>query len=186
MFTFRIFKELLLTPWGRMRICLRLNIELILPLQACRVTGKNSYPCEEKKIAGTDVIEVTMDTGREKVLVCDCVGILKVWRIMYIDFLTNWNLLKTDFFLQSVPKITMWSRLRNYFSWGINRKYFLKIHFIWCLNGFIPALCYCFFSCFTKLKFVQGWKRNSEFYWPQILSFVRVRTLRIRPGWLWF
>ena len=45
--------------------------------QACKVTGKNSYPCSENKVDGTDVIEVALDAKPEMVLVCDCVGILK-------------------------------------------------------------------------------------------------------------
>ena len=45
--------------------------------QACKVTGKNSFPCNEKKVEGTDVIEVSLEPGLEKILVCDCVGILK-------------------------------------------------------------------------------------------------------------
>ena len=45
--------------------------------QACKVTGKNSVPCIEKKVEGTDVIEVGLEAGLEKILICDCVGILK-------------------------------------------------------------------------------------------------------------
>ncbi|XP_063242073.1 uncharacterized protein LOC134542082 isoform X2 [Bacillus rossius redtenbacheri] len=45
--------------------------------QACRVSGKNSTPCLEKKIDGTVVIEVNFDPVKEMVITCDCVGILK-------------------------------------------------------------------------------------------------------------
>lgn len=45
--------------------------------QACRVSGKNSTPCVEKKIEGTIVIEVELDPAKEMLATCDCVGILK-------------------------------------------------------------------------------------------------------------
>lgn len=45
--------------------------------QACRVSGKNSTPCVERKIDGTIVIEVDMDPAKDMVVTCDCVGILK-------------------------------------------------------------------------------------------------------------
>jgi hypothetical protein len=45
--------------------------------QVCRVTGKNSNPCEEKKIDGTDIIEITSETQNDLAIICDCVGILK-------------------------------------------------------------------------------------------------------------
>ncbi|XP_044726723.1 nuclear factor of activated T-cells 5 isoform X2 [Chrysoperla carnea] len=45
--------------------------------QACRVSGKNSTPCVEKKIEGTIVIEVELDPTKEMMVTCDCVGILK-------------------------------------------------------------------------------------------------------------
>lgn len=45
--------------------------------QACRVSGKNSTPCVEKKIEGTIVIEVDLDPTKEMMVTCDCVGILK-------------------------------------------------------------------------------------------------------------
>ncbi|XP_021922416.1 nuclear factor of activated T-cells 5 isoform X2 [Zootermopsis nevadensis] len=45
--------------------------------QACRVSGKNSTPCMERKIDGTIVIEVDFDPGKDMVITCDCVGILK-------------------------------------------------------------------------------------------------------------
>ena len=45
--------------------------------QVCRVSGKNSGPCEEVKINGTDVIEVVSDPATDSTVVCDCVGILK-------------------------------------------------------------------------------------------------------------
>ncbi|XP_046999317.1 nuclear factor of activated T-cells 5-like isoform X1 [Schistocerca americana] len=45
--------------------------------QACRVSGKNSTPCVEKKIDGTIVIEVDFDPTKDMVITCDCVGILK-------------------------------------------------------------------------------------------------------------
>lgn len=45
--------------------------------QACRVSGKNSTPCTEKKIEGTIVIEVELEPTKEMVATCDCVGILK-------------------------------------------------------------------------------------------------------------
>ncbi|XP_032454952.1 nuclear factor of activated T-cells 5 isoform X10 [Nasonia vitripennis] len=45
--------------------------------QACRVSGKNSTPCVERKVDGTIVIEVDMDPAKEMLVTCDCVGILK-------------------------------------------------------------------------------------------------------------
>ena len=45
--------------------------------QVCRVTGKNSGPCEELKINGTDVIEIPTDPLNDNTIICDCVGILK-------------------------------------------------------------------------------------------------------------
>ncbi|KAK0159408.1 hypothetical protein PV328_010287 [Microctonus aethiopoides] len=45
--------------------------------QACRVSGKNSTPCIERKIDGTIVIEVDMDPAKDMLVTCDCVGILK-------------------------------------------------------------------------------------------------------------
>ncbi|KAL1494845.1 hypothetical protein ABEB36_010368 [Hypothenemus hampei] len=45
--------------------------------QACKVSGKNSTPCVEKKIDGTCVIELGLDPSKEMCATCDCVGILK-------------------------------------------------------------------------------------------------------------
>ncbi|XP_074095320.1 nuclear factor of activated T cells 3 isoform X2 [Cotesia typhae] len=45
--------------------------------QACRVSGKNSTPCIERKVDGTIVIEVDMDPSKDMLVTCDCVGILK-------------------------------------------------------------------------------------------------------------
>ncbi|KAK7873587.1 hypothetical protein R5R35_009287 [Gryllus longicercus] len=45
--------------------------------QACKVSGKNSTPCVEKKIDGTIVIEVDFDPAKDMTITCDCVGILK-------------------------------------------------------------------------------------------------------------
>ncbi|CAG9814095.1 unnamed protein product [Phaedon cochleariae] len=45
--------------------------------QACKVSGKNSTPCHEKKIDGTCVIELQLDPAKEMFATCDCVGILK-------------------------------------------------------------------------------------------------------------
>ncbi|KAK9687486.1 Rel homology dimerization domain [Popillia japonica] len=45
--------------------------------QACRVSGKNSTPCTERKIDGTIVIELIMDPAKDMTATCDCVGILK-------------------------------------------------------------------------------------------------------------
>ena len=45
--------------------------------QVCRVSGKNSFPCTEKKVEGTDVIDLPLDPSPDMVLVCDSVGILK-------------------------------------------------------------------------------------------------------------
>ena len=45
--------------------------------QACRVTGKNSTACSETKINGTVLIEIKMNENDDKLIVCDCVGILK-------------------------------------------------------------------------------------------------------------
>lgn len=46
--------------------------------QVCRVTGKNSNPCNEIKMDGTDVIELSFEPQLGNMtIVCDCVGILK-------------------------------------------------------------------------------------------------------------
>ncbi|XP_031351413.1 nuclear factor of activated T-cells 5-like isoform X3 [Photinus pyralis] len=45
--------------------------------QACRVSGKNSTPCTEKKLEGTVVIELQLDPSKDMIGTCDCVGILK-------------------------------------------------------------------------------------------------------------
>ncbi|GLV42329.1 NFAT nuclear factor [Carabus blaptoides fortunei] len=45
--------------------------------QACRVSGKNSTPCVEKKVDGTIVIEIELEPAKEMIATCDCVGILK-------------------------------------------------------------------------------------------------------------
>lgn len=46
--------------------------------QACKVSGKNSTPCNEKKIEGTILIEIDLRPESEMTATCDCVGILKV------------------------------------------------------------------------------------------------------------
>lgn len=45
--------------------------------QACRVSGKNSTPCTERKVDGTMVIEVDAEPSKDMIVTCDCVGILK-------------------------------------------------------------------------------------------------------------
>ncbi|KAK9511055.1 hypothetical protein O3M35_005702 [Rhynocoris fuscipes] len=45
--------------------------------QACRVSGKNSTPCVEKKVDGTVLIEIELDPSKDMTATCDCVGILK-------------------------------------------------------------------------------------------------------------
>ncbi|XP_066979644.1 nuclear factor of activated T-cells 5 isoform X2 [Macrobrachium rosenbergii] len=45
--------------------------------QVCRVSGKNSTPCKEKRIDGTAVIEAVLEPCKDMVMSCDCVGILK-------------------------------------------------------------------------------------------------------------
>lgn len=46
--------------------------------QACKVSGKNSTPCNEKKIEGTILIEIDLKADSDMTATCDCVGILKV------------------------------------------------------------------------------------------------------------
>lgn len=46
--------------------------------QACKVSGKNSTPCNEKKLEGTIVIEIDLKPENDMTATCDCVGILKV------------------------------------------------------------------------------------------------------------
>lgn len=46
--------------------------------QACKVSGKNSTPCNEKKVEGTIVIEIDLKPENDMTATCDCVGILKV------------------------------------------------------------------------------------------------------------
>lgn len=45
--------------------------------QACKVTGKSSTPCIEKKVEGTVLIEIEFEPSKDMVISCDCVGILK-------------------------------------------------------------------------------------------------------------
>lgn len=45
--------------------------------QACKVSGKNSTPCVEKKLDGTIVIEIEVKPENDMTITCDCVGILK-------------------------------------------------------------------------------------------------------------
>lgn len=45
--------------------------------QACKVSGKNSTPCTEKKEEGTMIIELELRPEQEMLVTCDCVGILK-------------------------------------------------------------------------------------------------------------
>ncbi|XP_076060538.1 uncharacterized protein LOC143036737 isoform X2 [Oratosquilla oratoria] len=45
--------------------------------QACRVSGKNSMPCKEKRTDGTVVIEIIALPEQDMTISCDCVGILK-------------------------------------------------------------------------------------------------------------
>lgn len=52
--------------------------------QACKVSGKNSTPCNEKKVEGTILIETDLKPENDMTATCDCVGILKVcvnWQI---------------------------------------------------------------------------------------------------------
>ena len=46
--------------------------------QACKVSGKNSTPCNEKKVDGTILIEIELKPESDMTVTCDCVGILKV------------------------------------------------------------------------------------------------------------
>lgn len=46
--------------------------------QSCKVSGKNSTPCNEKKVEGTIVIEIDLKPDTDMIATCDCVGILKV------------------------------------------------------------------------------------------------------------
>lgn len=46
--------------------------------QACKVSGKNSTPCNEHKVNGTMVIDIDMTQENNMTVICDCVGILKV------------------------------------------------------------------------------------------------------------
>lgn len=50
--------------------------------QACKVSGKNSTPCNEKKVEGTIVIEIDLKPENDMTVTCDCVGILKVLKIL--------------------------------------------------------------------------------------------------------
>lgn len=45
--------------------------------QVCRVSGKNSTPCRERRVDGTVVIEAALHPENEMTMSCDCVGILK-------------------------------------------------------------------------------------------------------------
>ena len=45
--------------------------------QVCKVTGKNSNPCDENRFDGTDVIGLLAKPHNDMRVICDCVGILK-------------------------------------------------------------------------------------------------------------
>ncbi|XP_055846540.1 nuclear factor of activated T-cells 5 isoform X2 [Episyrphus balteatus] len=45
--------------------------------QACKVAGKNSTQCNEKKVDGTMIIEIDFKPESDMTITCDCVGILK-------------------------------------------------------------------------------------------------------------
>ncbi|XP_042234247.1 nuclear factor of activated T-cells 5-like isoform X1 [Homarus americanus] len=45
--------------------------------QVCRVSGKNSTPCKERRLDGTALIEASLDPETNMIMSCDCVGILK-------------------------------------------------------------------------------------------------------------
>lgn len=45
--------------------------------QASRVCGKNSTPCQERRVDGTTVLEIDMLPAKDMTVSCDCVGILK-------------------------------------------------------------------------------------------------------------
>merc|ERR1712106_50996 len=45
--------------------------------QVCRVSGKNSTPCKERRLDGTVIIETVVGPENDMTLSCDCVGILK-------------------------------------------------------------------------------------------------------------
>lgn len=53
--------------------------------QACKVAGKNSTPCSEKKVDGTMIIEIDFKPESEMTVTCDCVGILKVNLVLHCD-----------------------------------------------------------------------------------------------------
>ncbi|KAL8590017.1 hypothetical protein ACOMHN_007042 [Nucella lapillus] len=46
--------------------------------QACKVCGKNSTPCNEREIEGTNVIEIEVSPINDMQVYMDCVGILKL------------------------------------------------------------------------------------------------------------
>ncbi|XP_076470719.1 uncharacterized protein LOC143300724 isoform X2 [Babylonia areolata] len=46
--------------------------------QACKVCGKNSTPCNEREIDGTNVIEIEISPLNDMQVYMDCVGILKL------------------------------------------------------------------------------------------------------------
>ncbi|XP_042863478.1 nuclear factor of activated T-cells 5-like isoform X2 [Penaeus japonicus] len=45
--------------------------------QVCRVSGKNSTPCKERRVDGTAIIEAQLEPESDMTMSCDCVGILK-------------------------------------------------------------------------------------------------------------
>ncbi|KAK8734706.1 hypothetical protein OTU49_005944 [Cherax quadricarinatus] len=45
--------------------------------QVCRVSGKNSTPCKERRLDGTALIEASLNPETDMTMSCDCVGILK-------------------------------------------------------------------------------------------------------------
>ena len=89
----------------------QINSSIIISnFKACKVAGKNSTPCQEKKKEGTDVILIDMDPTRFYEVNCDCVGILKE-RASDIENKkphqtrrTNWRKKTTKVYLLDVSK----------------------------------------------------------------------------------
>lgn len=70
----------------RQKIFIGTDIGRVAPhmfYQACKVSGKNSTPCVEKKLDGTIVIEIELKPDNEMTATCDCVGILKVKFLLF-------------------------------------------------------------------------------------------------------
>ncbi|XP_019556294.2 nuclear factor of activated T-cells 5-like [Aedes albopictus] len=59
--------------------------------KACKVSGKSSTPCIERKLKGTTVVEVDMTLENEMTVTCDCIGILRKRKVVVKRCFLDWS-----------------------------------------------------------------------------------------------